>query len=313
MRAREWTLAALLAALLLYAWRVDPSFVSVRAQSLLSTHIWELAIVAIPMLLIVIAGGIDLSVGSMFALSAVVLGLAYERGVPIGWAALLAIAAGACQGGMNGWFVSRLRVHPLLVTLGTMAAFRGIAEGISTARPLSGYPDEFLALSHRNLLGVPLPGWLFAILALAAAVTLSRTVLGRWTVALGTNETATRFSAIPVARVQWLLFAACGLACGLAAVLVVARTNTAKADMGMGLTLEAVTAVVLGGAKIEGGSGSVIGLVLGLALIHETREFVSWHWKANELNLIVLGALLIVSVLIQRVFERRNRVASRPA
>ncbi|HRF58308.1 MAG TPA: ABC transporter permease [Fimbriimonadaceae bacterium] len=313
MKAREWTLAALLALLMLYAWRADPSFVSLRAQALLSTHIWELAIVAIPMLLIVIAAGIDLSVGSMFALCAVVLGLLHERGVPIGWAAIAAMAAGALQGAINGWFVARLKVHPLLVTLGTMAAYRGIAEGISTARPLSGYPEGFLALSHENLLGVPIPGWVFLCLAMFAALVLGRTVFGKWTIALGTNESATRFSAIPVARVQWLLFAGCGLACGIAAVLTVARTNTAKADMGMGLPLEAVTAVVLGGAKIEGGSGSVIGLVLGLALIHETREFVSWHWKLNELNLIVLGALLIVSVLIQRVFESRNRVASRPA
>lgn len=313
MRAREITLGVLLGALLIYAWRVDPSFVTMRAQVLLSSHLWELAIIALPMLLIIIAAGIDLSVGSMFALCAVTMGLLFERGVPVTWAALAAIGAGGIQGATNGWFVSRLKVHPLLITLATMAAFRGIAEGISTARPLSGYPEAFLELANRKILGLPLPGWLFVLLAIATVVMLGRTVFGRWVIALGNSERTTLFSGIPVARVQLILFTLSGLACGLAAVLSVARNNTAKADMGMGLTLEAITAVMLGGAKIEGGASSVLGLVLGLVLIHETREFVSWHWKASELNLIVLGSLLILSVLIQKIIEARNRVASRPA
>jgi rhamnose transport system permease protein len=104
-----------------------------------------------------------------------------------------------------------------------------------------------------------------------------------------------------------VLYALSGLACGLACVILVARNNTAKADLGVGLELEAITAVILGGARIEGGRGKVLGLVLGLLLIHETREFVSWHWKQNELNMIVIGSLLIVTVLLERLLAARRR------
>lgn len=304
-------LAILLAGLLLYARSVEPSFVTVRAQTLLASHLWELAIVALPMLLIIVSGGIDLSVGSMVALSAVSMGLLFERGLPIWACAAAGLGVGTALGVLNGLFVAKLRVHPLLVTLATLAAFRGIAEGISLARPISGYPDVLLQLSAGKWMGIPYPAILFALLAAAAAVYLQRSVLGRWIFAIGHGETAAEFSGIPVEKVKVLLFGLSGFACGLAAVLLVARNNTAKADLATGLELEAITAVVLGGAKIEGGEGSVLGVVLGLLLIHETREFVSWHWKQSELNLLVIGGLLIVSVLAQHLIRRRTRVVSR--
>lgn len=311
VRSREFVLAILLVGLLLVAGVLEPRFVAPKTQWLLASHVWELAIVALPMLLIVVTGGIDLSVGSSLALSAVTLGLAHERGAPPVLAAGLAIVTGTLLGAANGWFVARLEVHPLIVTLATMAAFRGIAEGISLGRPLSGYPDSFLWWSQGNLAGFPVPGLVFASLSVLAVFVLRRTLVGLWLIAIGTQERASRFSGIPVARVKQGLYAACGACCGVAAVLLVARNNTAKADLGMGLELEAITAVVLGGASIEGGKGSVLGLLLGLALIHETREFVGWHWKQNELNLIVIGALLIATVLFERVLGQGQRSGRR--
>lgn len=227
-------------------------------------------------------------------------------------AAGIAVVTGALLGGLNGWFVARLDVHPLIVTLATMAAFRGIAEGISLGRPLSGYPDSLLWWSQGNVVGIPVPGLVFASLAVVAAFVLRRTLVGLWLFAIGTQERAARFTGIPVSRVKQGLYTVCGASCGLAAVLIVARNNTAKADLGLGLELEAITAVVLGGASIEGGKGSVMGLLLGLALIHETREFVGWHWKQNELNLIVIGALLIATVLLERLLGRERRKARPP-
>ena len=305
MKFREAGLLVLLIGLLVYAKVVDPTFVTLRAQGFLAPHIWELAIVALPMLVIIISGGIDLSVGSTVALSAVTLGLLFEKGVPPFLAACIAIVAGTALGAINGWLIAKMRVHPLIVTLASLAAYRGIAEGISTARPISGYPEPFLKLSQG-----PVPMIAFAMLALAAAIFLGRTVQGRWVYALGTNEKATLFTGIPVDKLKVGIYATCGFCCGIAAVLMVARNNTAKADMASGMELEAITAVVLGGASIQGGKGSVMGVLLGLALIHETREFVSWHWKQNELNLIVIGGLLLASVLVQRLLDR-NRVASR--
>ncbi|MFZ4508530.1 MAG: ABC transporter permease [Fimbriimonas sp.] len=304
LRSREAALAGLLVLLLAYAAWAEPRFVTVRAQTLLATHLWELAIVAIPMFLIIVSGGIDLSVGSMVALTAVTLGLLFERGVNPAVAAMIAIAVGTGLGAVNGWFVSRLKVHPLIVTLATMAAFRGVAEGISLARPISGYPPQFLNMAQGLV-----PPLIFFVLVLAAGLMLSRTIGGRWIVAIGTEETVAWFSGVPVARVKLALYALAGLLSGVAATLLVARNNTAKADQGIGLELEAITAVVLGGASIEGGKGKVVGLVLGLVLIHQTREFVSWHWKQNEINLIVVGLLLVASVLIERVLASRLRAS----
>ena len=306
IRSREFVLLILLAALLIFASAVDPRFISLRAQMLLASHLWELAIVALPMLLIIMIGGIDLSVGSMVALCAVVLGLSFEKNMPLPLASLIAIAAGIMLGYANGWFVARLRVHPLVVTLATMAAFRGIAEGISLARPISGYPQWFLNLSQGKLVAVPIPMLSFLAMAVATWILISKFRLGRWIVAIGTQERVARFSGIPVDRVKLALYAFSGGACGLAAILLVARNNTAKADLGMGLELEAITAVVLGGARIEGGKGKVFGLVMGLLLIHQTREFVSWHWRQNELNLIVMGLLLIGALAIERVLTYKG-------
>ncbi len=294
--SREATLFVVLVLLMAVAAVLEPKFVTLRTQTLLAAHAWELAIVAVPMLLIIIAGGIDLSVGSMVALSAVALGLLHERGWPIAASALVAVGIGALAGAVNGWLIARTQVHPLLITLGSMATFRGIAEGISLARPLSGYPETLLALSA----GIT-PALVFVVAAASAHVLLVRLRLGRWVIAMGTDETVSRFSKTPVDRIKVMLYTLSGLACGVAAVLLVARNNTAKADVAMGMELEAITAVVLGGASIEGGRGRVIGLVLGLALIHETRQFVSWHWRQSELNLLVIGGLLIVAVLFDRL------------
>ncbi len=299
--SRELTLVVLLLCLFGAASILEPKFVTMRAQALLATHLWELALVAIPMLLIVITAGIDLSVGSIVALSAVSFGLMFERNVPPVVAVGLTVLVGTVLGSLNGWFVTKMKVHPLLVTLATLAAFRGMAEGISTARAISGYPDWLL-----NALQGPTPIVLFALVATGTHLVMTQTYFGRWVVAIGTEENVSRFSRIPVDRVKQWLYGFSGLVCGIAAVLLVARNNTAKADMATGLELEAITAVVLGGASIHGGKGRVTGLVLGLLLIHETREFVSWHWKQNELSLIVIGSLLILTVLLENIAERRK-------
>ncbi len=305
MRARrEVLLLILLSAVLLFAGLTDPLFVSLKTQGLLSNHVWELAIIALPMLLIIVTGGIDLSVGAIAALSAVTLGLLFEKGVPTLIASIAAVAVATLLGGLNGVCVAKLKAHPLIVTLATMAAFRGIAEGISLASPISGYPESFQQIAEGKLLGIPLPGIIFAILAIAAYILLTKTIFGRWLIAIGQGERAAIFSGIPVASVKTITYALCGFCCGLAAVIMVARNNTAKADMATGIELDAITAVVLSGASIRGGNGSVPGLLLGIALIHETREFVSWHWQRSELGLIVVGGLLVLSVLIHNVAQR---------
>jgi len=285
---------------------MDPTFVSFETQAELSTHMWELALLALPMTFIIISAGIDLSVGSMLALSAVAFGMAFERGAPVGAAAAIALAVGAAAGFLNGAATAYLRVHPLIVTLATLAAYRGIAEGVSLGRPISGFPEEFLRLGSGRIAGLPLPAILFAALAALAAVVLARTPFGRGVYAIGSNETAARFSGIPVARAKLLMYSLSGLFAGMSALILCARRNTAKADLGLGLELDVITAVVLGGASIFGGRGHVLGTLLGVLIIHETRELVSWRWQRDELNLIVIGALLIASVVLHRALSSRS-------
>lgn len=312
VQSREAILLVLLFLVMVFAQRTEPKFVTWRAQVLLADNLWELAIVSIPMLLIVMAGGIDLSVGSSLALSAVIMGLLFAKGVPILIACAIALVAGLALGFANGWFIAKLKVHPLIVTLATLAMFRGIAEGISSGRSISNFPDWFLNWAEGKWMGIPIPAIVFALLAFGTWFLLAKMRLGRWIKALGLDEEVTRFSAIPTEKIKLGLYSVSGLLCAVAAILLVSRNNTAKADLASGLELQALTAVVLGGASIEGGTGSIFGLICALFLIHETREYVSWHWQQNELDQVIVGGLLIVSLLFDqaRKFFHQAKIAN---
>ena len=302
----ELVLLALLAGLLVYAGAVEPVFVRARTQLNLASHIWELAIVALPMTLIIITAGIDLSVGATMALCAVTLGMSYRAGVPIFAACGFAIATGVFCGLLNGIFIAWLRVHPLIVTLATLSAYRGLAEGISRGEAVSNFPPAFERLAD-DVLGLPIAGLIFAIAAIITAIILAKTPLGRAVYAMGFNETACRFSGIATRRIKLALYTLAGFASAVAAILFAARRNTANAAVGDGMELEVITAVVLGGTSIFGGRGRVIGTILGVILIHETREFVSWHWQNDVLIQLVIGVLLILSVLLNTLLTPRGR------
>ncbi len=305
----EVVLLALLVLGLGVAAYLEPTFVTARTQLDIGTHAFELALLALPMTLIIVAGGIDLSVGATMALASVVLGLTFRAEAPIWLACAAALATGAAAGALNGLFVARLRVHPLLVTLATLATYRGLAEGISRGRPTSGFPDSFLELvagSPLGLGGVGVPTPLLVLLAavLLTAIVASRCVPGLWVYAIGGNERAAAHCAIPVDRVKFLLFTLSGASAALCAIVFAARRNTAKADVGAGIELEVITAVMLGGTSIFGGRGTVIGTVLGVLIIHELREFISWRWGHDEVILIAIGATLIGSVLLTNLTSR---------
>lgn len=302
----EVGLAGLVVALLAWAGWADPAFLSLRTQTILSSHVWELALLALPMTLVILTGGIDLAVGSTMALAAVVLGLGYEAGWPLPVCIAAALLTGTAGGALNGLAVTGLGVHPLIVTLATLAAYRGIAEGISLARPISGFPKAFAVLGQGAIAGVPVPGLVFLMALAVTAAALWATPWGPSLYAIGHNERACRFAGLPVNRLKGLLYTLSGLAAGTAAVLYVARRNTAKADIGLGLELDVITAVVLGGTSIFGGRGTLPGTLLGVLLIHEVREFIAWRWHRDELVLVVIGGLLIASVLVQKALARRQ-------
>jgi rhamnose transport system permease protein len=326
----EVLLAVVLVALLLVAKRMDPRggpyFMSVPTQQSLAFNVWDLGLLALPMTYIIITGGIDLSVASTMALSGVVMGMCFQLWHWPMWAAALAgVLTGAASGALNGWFISKIKVHPLIVTLATYSAYRGLAEGLSlgfaslykTTSVYSGFPEWFTNLGQKALLAGPnlrhphwyavsVAGWVFIVASVVLAVVLAKTPFGRTLYAIGHNETGALFSGLKVGRTKMVIYTLSGMAAGVASLDNAAQYNTAQASMAPGLELDVITAVVLGGTSIFGGRGRIIGTILGVALIHETREFVSWHYKDNTLIRLVLGLLLVVTVAINALFARKG-------
>lgn len=303
----EVVLFVLLILLLGVAEILIPGFISWRNQLYLSRHLWEFALLALGMTLIILTGGVDLSVGSIMGQCAVGFGLTYQlthrTDASIATCLLIGIACGA----LNGFLISRFTLHPLIVTLATAAAFRGAAEGISQGSPYSQFGSAFSQVARGGFLGIPWPGYLFAFLGICCAWWLKMTPSGHYLYAIGHNDRASRFSGIAVDRIRGGLYCFSGALAGLATVIYVSRFDTAKADAGKGFELDVITAVVVGGTSIFGGRGNLLGTVLGLLLIHEIRLFVGRYWELEELKPIVIGLLLIVSILASRVLSRHDQ------
>jgi rhamnose transport system permease protein len=267
----------------------------------------EVGLVALSMTFVIITGGIDLSVGSIIGLVAILLGVFWHNvGLPLPVAIVLAMACGTLAGLANGFIITRFKVPPLIATLATLALYRGLAEGISQARSVRGYPDWFFILGQGEVLGVPVQLWILIAAALIAAYVLAFTVFGRVTYAIGNNETATKFSGLAVDRTKLLIYGASGFAASLAAVIFVSRVTTTRSDMGTGWELDAITAVVLGGTSIFGGRGTVVGTVLGLILMQALKNGLLLAGYKGDSTIVVIGAALILTILVSNIFRRNG-------
>lgn len=265
----------------------------------------EVGLIALIMTFVIVTGGIDLSVGSIVGMTAIVLGVFWKNlGLPLPLAILLALAVGTFAGFVNGIIITRFRVPALIATLGTLALYRGIAEGISQARSVRGYPEWFFVLGQGSVLGVPTQLWILGLVALLSAVALAYTTWGRTTYAIGSNEVAARFSGLGVDATKIAIYAASGFAAALAAVIFVSRVSTTRSDMGTGLELDAITAVVLGGTSIFGGRGTVVGTILGLILIQALKNGLSLAGVKSDGTVVLIGAVLILTILVSNLFHR---------
>jgi rhamnose transport system permease protein len=265
----------------------------------------EVGLVALAMTFVIVTGGIDLSVGSMLGLSAILVGVFWKNvGLALPVAMFLAVGAGGLAGLVNGVIITRFKVPPLIATLATLALYRGLAEGISQSRSVRGYPEWFYALGQGDAAGVPVQVWIMLVAVAASAGILGLTTFGRATYAVGANETAARFSGVAVDRTRLLVYTASGLMSGLAAVIFVSRVSTTRSDMGTGLELDVITAVVLGGTSIFGGRGTIMGTVLGLALIQALRSGLSLAGVKGDGTIVVIGLVLIGAILVSNLFGR---------
>jgi rhamnose transport system permease protein len=265
----------------------------------------ELGLVSLTMTFVIVTGGIDLSVGSILGLGAIMVGVFWHNvGLPLPLAMVLAVAVGGLCGLGNGLIITRFKVPPLIATLATLALYRGLAEGISQSRSVRGYPEWFYRLGQGEVAGVPSQVWILVLAALAAGLVLGRTTFGRATYALGANEIAARFSGVAVDRTKLLIYTASGLAAGVAAVIFVSRVSTTRSDMGTGLELDVITAVVLGGTSIFGGKGTIAGTVLGLVLIQALRNGLALAGVKGDGTIVVIGGILILATLVSNLLGR---------
>jgi rhamnose transport system permease protein len=267
----------------------------------------EVGLVALAMTFVIVTGGIDLSVGSILGLTAILLGVFWKNmGLPLPAAILLAIACGTFAGWLNGFIITRFGVPPLIATLATLALFRGLAEGISEARSVRGYPEWFFFFGQGEVLGVPFQLWILGLATVIAAVILGLTPFGRATYAIGANETAARFSGIRVNATKLWIYTAAGFCSALAAVIFVSRVTTTRSDMGTGLELDVITGVVLGGTSIFGGRGTIIGTVLGLILIQALKNGLALSGVKGDGTIVVIGLVLIGAILAGALFDRNR-------
>ena len=262
----------------------------------------EIGLLALVLTPIILTGGIDLSVGSLMGLCAVVFGMLWKDAALPPWlAALGAIITGALGGSVNAALITRLGLPPLIVTLGTFSLFRGLAEAFTGGtKAYTNFPGSFLALGNSFFLGVPVQAWIFIAVAIAIWLLVHRTTFGRAFRALGFAPEGARYAGIPVGRRLTLAYTLAGAVAGLAAVIFVSRVTEARANAGIGYELAAITAVVLGGTSIFGGVGSVHGTLLGVAAVAVLANGLSRILRimdiSRELSGMLTGALLLLAL-----------------
>ena len=298
----RWETLLFVALLLLIALgnALSPFFLTSGNFGNLVAALMEVAIMALPMTLIIIAGEIDLSVESMAGLSSAILGFLWAAGVPIEVALVVVLVVGVLGGLLNGLLVARGGLPSLVVTLGTLALFRGLALIILGPRGVSDFPPGFTQIGFGHVPGtdIPWPFVIFLALALVLGVVLHRTWVGRQVYAIGKNTGAARFSGVRVARVKIALFVLTGLIAAIAGAILTSRLSTSRADAGQGMTLTVVTVVLLGGVNIFGGSGTIPGVVLAVLVVAVMQNALRLAGVSVDVQSIALGLLLIVSVVI---------------
>jgi rhamnose transport system permease protein len=273
-------------------------FGTAGAQIDILRHSCEIGLLALVMTPVILTGGIDLSVGSLMGLSAVIFGKLFrDAGVPVPAAVAITLAFGALAGGLNATLITWLRLPPLIVTLGTFSLFRGFAEAITRgADTFTGFPDGFQEIGQGNWLGLPAQLLIFIVVAVAIWLLVHRTTLGRSFRAIGFSPEGARYAGLPVARRLATVYVLAGMGAALAGLVFTARLNQAGANTGTGYELFAITAVVLGGTSIFGGSGSVHGTLLGwaaVAVLSDSLPYMDWP---REVGGMLTGLLLIVAL-----------------
>jgi ribose transport system permease protein len=305
---RYGVLIALLV-LIVFNLAVTPNFATMQTLSVNLTQVCTIVIVGIGMTLVIATGGIDLSVGSLMAIAGALSPMIFTGGlipipdlyIAIALGILVPVLAASAFGLFNGWLITKFSIQPIVATLVLFIAGRGIAQ-VSTNGDLQVFTvPEFQAIAIGRVLGVPFQVWIMLALVIAVAFLLRRTVFGRQILAIGGNEAAARLAGIPVSRVKLLVYGISGFCSGIAGLIVIAMNSAADANLiGIGMELDAIAAVVVGGTLLTGGRATIIGTLLGALVIQLVRYTLLANGVPDPAALVVKAGLIVAAVWLQK-------------
>ncbi len=300
VRSKEFAIFLALVIMMIVITVVNRRFIEATNLSQVSRQIAFVSIVALGELFVILTGGIDLSVGSIMGWSGVAAAWAMSVGVPPALAFLFGIVAGVAMGAINGALIAYVKIPPFIATLGMLQFAHGNVLGLTKGWPITAIPKSFLWVAQGSLLWIPVPVWIGAVIAVIAHVVLTYTAFGRRTYAMGGNEQATFLSGIDVDRIKFILYMISAACAAVSGIILVSRFSSAQPDTGTGWELDAIAAAVIGGTSLAGGSGSVLGVVIGACIMAVLRNGlvlmrVSPYWHISIIGVvIVLAAVLDV-------------------
>jgi ribose transport system permease protein len=285
----------------------SPNFLTGTNLSSVVRQTAVINMMSLGMTMIIISGGIDLSVGAILAMGGLLGAMAMEKGMPIPVGVLIGILAGVFWGAVNGTLITRLRVAPFIVTLGTLGIVRGLTLIISNGLPVHRIPPAFSYLGEGIVAGVPFVLLVLVASALLTHVILERTRLGRYTFAIGSNEEAAVYAGVPVKFVITAIYAIAGGLTGLAGMIEASRLMTGQPTAGTGYELQAIAAVVIGGGSLHGGEGGVIGTLIGAFIMGLLSNGSDLLGISPYVQQAIIGAVIILAVTVDEVRKRRMK------
>lgn len=306
---RRYGVFIALVLLILFNFAVTPHFATMQTLSVNLTQVCTIVIVGVGMTLVIATGGIDLSVGALMAIAGAMSPMFFTGelfpvpniyvGIALG--IIFPIIIASFFGLFNGWLINRFSIQPIIATLVLFIAGRGIAQ-VSTNGDLQVFKvPEFQAIAIGRVLGVPFQVWIMVVVVIIAAFVLRRTVFGRQVLAVGGNEEAARLSGVPVKRVKLIVYAVSGFCSGIAGLIVIAMNSAADANLiGLGMELDAIAAVAVGGTLLTGGRATILGTLLGALIIQLVRYTLLANGVPDAAALVVKAGLIILAVWLQR-------------
>jgi ribose transport system permease protein len=286
-------------------WIASPNFLTATNLSSVVRQTAVINIMALGMTIIIISGGIDLSVGSILGLAGLLGTMAMEAGTSIVVGVGIGLLTGFACGFLNGFMITQLKIAPFIVTLGTLGIYRGAALIISNGLPVHNIPPAFSYLGEGNLLGIPFVLWLLVICGVAVHITLEHTRLGRYAFAIGSSPAAAVYAGIPVTFHTTAVYAIGGLLTGLGGMIEASRLMTGQPTAGTGYELQAIAAVVIGGGSLRGGEGSVVGTLVGAFIMGLLSNGSDLLGISNYVQQVVIGAVIILAVAADELRKRR--------